>query len=444
MLQSDNSIFIDGRIYSLRSLKEFFEAEIYPPIKESAAQGVAACSSYSVGSIATVLGAFYKRFPLIVLDNARKKFFRQTLLDLGFSLVNVEFNDSFSATVEVDPALVPQQLIDPGIYIFTSGTVGKPKLYRHGWGSFQSQGVDDSRNLRWLMTYSPGTFAWFQVITRWMFVKGESLVIPGDTDVGNIVKEATTFCVNATSSTPSFWRYLMLKCSREELQKLALSQITLGGEPVDQSILENLKELYPDANITHIYASTEVGVAIVVSDGKSGFPVEWLDQIGGKRLRIEDGILWVQSSRAAADIEGWYCTGDLAVVEKGRVVIVGREATDNFIIGGRKVHSWLIRDVIRRHALVSDCSISLRRAPIIGGIVSTEIVVAPEGKGLPNADIERELVKHCSEAGLEDFMIPRFWNFVTDLNLGTNFKARFSSGGIAPENADHSDVADEE
>src|SRR5439155_18062326 len=83
--------------------------------------------------------------------------------------------------------------------------------------------------------------------------------------------------VTAASGTPTFWRQTIMR-SGDELAKVPLEQISLGGEPVDQAVLDQLRGLFPDARISWIYASSEVGASIVVHDGKAGFPVEWLDR----------------------------------------------------------------------------------------------------------------------------------------------------------------------
>ncbi|MEK8106867.1 hypothetical protein NKG94_20210 [Micromonospora sp. M12] len=83
--------------------------------------------------------------------------------------------------------------------------------------------------------------------------------------------------VDAASGTPTFWRRTLYR-DADALARVPLRQITLGGEPVDQAILDQLREVFPSARISWIYASSEVGASIVVHDGRAGFPVDWLDR----------------------------------------------------------------------------------------------------------------------------------------------------------------------
>ena len=50
----------------------------------------------------------------------------------------------------------------------------------------------------------------------------------------------------------------------------------LSGEIADDSILSGLAAAFPTRAIEHAFASTEAGVVFVVSDGRAGFPAEWL------------------------------------------------------------------------------------------------------------------------------------------------------------------------
>ena len=77
--------------------------------------------------------------------------------------------------------------------------------------------------------------------------------------------------------------------------EMPLRQITLGGEIADKSLLNALAQRIPQAQISHVYASTEGGVAFTVNDGKQGFPKSLLEgRAKSLRLAIDcDGVLWV-------------------------------------------------------------------------------------------------------------------------------------------------------
>ena len=61
--------------------------------------------------------------------------------------------------------------------------------------------------------------------------------------------------------------------------------------------------MFPEARISWIYASSEVGAAIAVHDGRAGFPVAWLDRPTGPEpgrptLSVDDDELVIVSPHA--------------------------------------------------------------------------------------------------------------------------------------------------
>ena len=55
-------------------------------------------------------------------------------------------------------------------------------------------------------------------------------------------------------------------------REISPKYVRLTGEIADQAILDSLRSFYPQARISHAFASTEAGVAFEVDDGFEGFP----------------------------------------------------------------------------------------------------------------------------------------------------------------------------
>jgi malonyl-CoA/methylmalonyl-CoA synthetase len=55
--------------------------------------------------------------------------------------------------------------------------------------------------------------------------------------------------------------------------------------------------------------------------------------------------------------DGWFKTGDIAVVEKGYYRILGRDSIDIIKSGGYKISALEIEEILRTHPAVSDCSV---------------------------------------------------------------------------------------
>lgn len=289
---------------------------------------------------------------------------------------------------------------EPGrLWLLTSGSTGRPKRVAHSLASLTTvTGKQPAR--RWLCPYSPGAYAWWQVITLSLAHPGQDIVFlePGDLDDWPDVALAEG--VSAVSGTPTFWRQALWRAG-PTVAALPLAQLTLGGEPVDQAILDRLGELFPRARISWIYASSEAGATIAVHDGRAGFPVGWLDRDvpGRARLRVADGELLIESPWGASGMTGLIRTGDQVEIVGDRVHIVGRQATDEINVGGSKASAAAVRAVLLDHPDVAWAAVRGRRAPLVGQVVVADVVLrAPVG--------EAALTRWCAQR-LPDYAVPR-------------------------------------
>ena len=202
-----------------------------------------------------------ERFSIVIEDKFK---------NFGYAIIIVD--DEGMACV-INKPIIYNDVVEQ-ISIFTSGTTGTPKIISHTWHTlFTMYKVKNSSPQRWFSPYLPGTYAWYQMILMWMFIPSQVLIVPSLSNPEEMWKEIIFNNVNAISATPSFWRYLLLINAEDELSSAYVTQITLGGKYVDQILLDKLHHLFPTARLTHIYASTETGAAIIVHDGKEGFPI---------------------------------------------------------------------------------------------------------------------------------------------------------------------------
>jgi acyl-CoA synthetase (AMP-forming)/AMP-acid ligase II len=158
----------------------------------------------------------------------------------------------------------------------TSGTTATPKLISHTLESLirsVKPATPVQRPLVWGMLYQLNRFAGLQVFFQ-ALLGGGSLVLPDSCDLP-LTEQLQLFVdrgVDSLSATPTLWRKLLMTGI-----SLPLRQITLGGEIVPQGIIDSLAARFPQAKISQVYASTEVGVGFSVADRREGFPAEWLE-----------------------------------------------------------------------------------------------------------------------------------------------------------------------
>jgi acyl-coenzyme A synthetase/AMP-(fatty) acid ligase len=306
---------------------------------------------------------------------------------------------------------------EPGrLWLLTSGTTGRPKRVGHTLTSLATvAGRQPPR--RWLCPYSPGTYAWWQVVTLSLTCPRQDVVFVDPADLDAWPRLARAHGVTAVSGTPTFWRRALMTAG-DELAGLALEQVTLGGEPVDQAVLDLVAEAFPQARVSWIYASSEVGASVVVHDGRAGFPTSWLDRPvpGRPVLSVVDDELVVVSPHHGAGLDGAVRTGDRVEVRDGRVHVTGRLDGDEINVGGAKVSAAAVRDVLHGHPGVAWAAVAGRRAPMVGHVVVADVVATDP------AVTEPALAAWC-RASLPEHAVPRRFRLLPEIPTKESLKS---------------------
>jgi malonyl-CoA/methylmalonyl-CoA synthetase len=152
-----------------------------------------------------------------------------------------------------------------------------------------------------------------------------------------------------------------------------------------------------------------VEVRLLDDDGR---PVETEGVAGEIHVRGEGVFLeyWNRpDATAAAFRDGWFRTGDVAVIEAGYYRILGRNSVDIIKSGGYKVSALEIEEVLRTHPHVSDCAVVGLEDAEWGEVVSAAVVPAAGGSAAV-AELKGWLAER-----LAPYKLPRRWVFVGDL-----------------------------
>jgi acyl-CoA synthetase (AMP-forming)/AMP-acid ligase II len=310
-----------------------------------------------------------------------------------------------------------------GVLLTTSGTTGAPKLVRHSMERLlgRIRTAPASETARWLLTYHPASFAGLQVLLT-ALLSGSKIGAVSEGGVPELVVAALEVKPTHISGTPTFWRAFLIALG-DRATELPLRQATLGGEMVDQQVLDRLRLTFPRVGITHIYASTEAGALFAVKDAKAGFPARWLEEeVEGVALRIHNGALEVRSPRAMLGYasgeaspglsDGWLGTGDLVEQTGDRVYFRGRQ--DSMIsVGGAKLTPEEVEAILLEVPGVNEARAFGVKNPITGQVVGVEILAEP---GINRDELRAAVVRHAM-ARLPAYKVPRSIRFVDSMKL---------------------------
>lgn len=421
-VQSGNRIIADGFTGDWQSLRSELPYTRLAALKTTAKKFALVVDSNLWAAAAVLLLADNPELDILIIPSLKMtEAVRKKISDAGFNIYNCEGELIRASTASSGTS-------QGSVTLLTSGSTGVPKLVRHSLETlFTARRVRKDQSRRWLVPYQTASYAWYQLVTQGMLGKNQHLVFTNEEDIHGVFQQAASQRVDSVSSTPTFWRLAFLQLPDDVLQKVSFKLITLGGELVDQSILDQLAGLYPSADIVHIYASTEAGTCVVVKDKRAGFPASVLRRKdpGLPSVRIIEGELQVQSPHsgkayhaAETGAAAWVKTGDLVELRDDRIYFCGRADRALINVGGSKAFPADIEAEIQKHPSVAWCRVRAVRAPLVGNLAEADLVLKPGSTKIT----ESELNEFCASC-LPEYAVPRFWNFLQSIPITGNLKS---------------------
>lgn len=164
----------------------------------------------------------------------------------------------------------------------------------------------------------------------------------------------------------------------ESLNKLRL--MVSGSAALPVSVMEKWKEI-SGHYLLERYGMTEIGMAIsnpYEGERKAGYighplpgvEVRLVDEKNQEVNTGEPGEIQVkgpavfreywgkkEATLKAFTTDGWFMTGDIAVIEDGYFRILGRDSVDIIKSGGYKISALEIEEVLRKHPDIHDCGV---------------------------------------------------------------------------------------
>lgn len=398
-----------------------------PPAVRSDLTCVGICVTDSVEFVRTLLALDGRVETLVLLSHALSPEVVSLLLEKsGCTSLVSDRSDLKNFQGQVLPpdavASSPGNTCETTWMLTTSGTTGIPKLIPHTLNSLTRTVArgDPKLNPRWGLLYDPTRFAGLQVVLQALIGGGELIAPDTSQSIADQVSYLHQNKCTHLSATPTLWRRLLMAPG---FSNLALRQLTLGGEIVDQQVLDTLRAAHPNARITHIYASTEAGVGFAVTDGKAGFPHHFLrDGPSGISMKIVDDVLWLrppsnaQRSLAGTDItvdsEGFIRSGDQILLKSDRALFLGRD-NGTINVGGVKVYPEMVEQTLMQVSGVQLARVSSKKSPIAGALIVADVQPLPGGD---TKALKKAIQTHC-KARLDREAVPAIIRFVDGLTL---------------------------
>ena len=278
--------------------------------------------------------------------------------------------------------------------LYTSGTTNKPK----GVVTTHANIAAQISSIATAWQYAPTDHA--LCVLPLHHVHGIINVVSATLSIGGTVEFVTSFSVddifsrflkgniNVFMSVPTIYFKLiaafeLLDVEARQNLKQAMKKFRLmvcGSAALPVSVMQQWEEVSGHVLLER-YGMTEIGMGIsnpyegLRKPGSIGMPlpgvsVRLVDEnmqpvINGEAGEIQikgENVFkeyWNKPDATAKEFtsDGWFKTGDVAVVEEGYYRILGRSSVDIIKSGGYKLSALEIEEVLRTHDLVDDCAV---------------------------------------------------------------------------------------
>jgi long-chain acyl-CoA synthetase len=364
------------------------------------------------------------------------------------SVTKISFDGGFAEFLDEGPFTpIKMKPEEPAMFLYTSGSTGRPKgvvLSHHSHLWAMSQRVrrpvpPGQRSLVAAPLYHMNGLAMCQTTLS----QGDTIVLLPQFTAKGYIDAAAQHRVAFLTSVPTM--IAMVLREKEHLARHDLSAVEavrMGSAPITQSLIDQVRAAFPQAQISNGYGTTEAGPVVFGPHPKgipqpelsTGYPhpdvelrlvrdgkvVEGDDAEGGV-LEMKCGALMThyhkltEATAKAMTPDGFYRTGDVFRRDKnGFFFFVGR-ADDMFVCGGENIYPGEVEKMLERHPAIHQAAV-LPVPDELKGHKPIAFVVRAAG-----AEIDEQAIKSYALAHAPAYQHPRRVFFIDEMPLaGTN------------------------
>jgi long-chain acyl-CoA synthetase len=311
----------------------------------------------------------------------------------------------------------------PGLVIFSSGSTGAPKAILHDLERIREK----FRKVRQRKTTL--TFLLFDHIGGIdtmlnTFGSGGCVVTVPQRTPEMVARAIERHGVHTLPTSPTFLNLFLISGVAEQFDLSSLKVIAYGTEPMPESTLARLNEVFPGVALVQTYGMSELGV--LRSRSRDSTSV-WLKFTGeGFETKVVDGTLWVRADAAMLgylnapdlfDADGWLNTQDQVEVDGDYMRILGR-ASDLINVGGQKVYPAEVENLLLQLENVQDVSVFGKAHPMMGQVVAARFnLKAPEP-----LDLFKRRMNAFGRERMAKYQVPVYVELVDTEQFGARFK----------------------
>ncbi len=382
MIWREESFSYGWLLEKIHEWKQVLAQEEVPPGTVAALEG-----DYSPRVVALLLALIDQACIIVPLTNtveSRKPRFKE-VAEVQKSFI---FSDQDTWRVETYPVQVKhplnlslQILGHPGLVLFSSGSTGEPKAALHDFSKLLEKFTVQRHTLRTITFLLLDHIGGINTLLYVLSNTGTIISIE-DRSPDAVCAAIERHKVELLPTSPTFLNMLLLSEGYRHYDLSSLQRITYGTEPMPETTLKRISQVFPNVTIQQTYGLSELG--ILRSKSRSNDTL-WV-KVGGEgyETKIVDKILWIKAESAMLgylnapnpfDEEGWFNTGDEVEVDGEYLKILGRRS-EMINIGGEKVYPAEVESLLMELDNILDASVRGEPNPITGQMVVARVTLA--------------------------------------------------------------------
>jgi long-chain acyl-CoA synthetase len=274
----------------------------------------------------------------------------------------------------------------------------------------------------------------FTSLNAALMVGGLIILIPDPRDVKGVIKQIHRNRVTTFFGVPTLFISMLNHPLIKKYDLRSVRVCVSGAAPLPMEVKKRweeitegklvegygLSETSPVTHVNPLYGLNKPGsigvpvpdtFAVVVDEDGTILPPGEIGELAVFGPQVMKGYWNMEAETAKTLINGWFLTGDLAVVDEDSYFYIVDRKKDMIIAGGYNIYPREVEEVLYEHPAVVEAAVVGVPDPYRGETVKAFVVIKPEYRGKVT---EKELDKFCRER-LAPYKVPRIYEFRDEL-----------------------------
>jgi len=278
-----------------------------------------------------------------------------------------------------------------------------------------------------------------------IYLGGTQVLIPDPRDTDHICKEIKKYKPVVLVNVPPLYSMLVANKQFKQFDHSGLDICVSGAAPFPEEAEEELESIVGSGKLLEVYGMTETSPIITMNPvkgkkklGSVGLPlintdIRLVDLDTGKEVAVgEPGEICVkgpqvmvgyykkpEETQNAFDEQGYFHTGDVAIQDQDGYLWIVDRTKDMINVGGYKVFSKKVEEVLAEHPAISMVAIVGVPNPERPGseIVKAYVVISPGYDYGGHESVLKEDISKFAKDKLAPYEVPKIIEFRTELPL---------------------------